>query len=536
MRPLATPQGARPRKKLQATVLDFTEGMSLDLIGMDPEPKGVNSLINMDPLPRGGAMKRRVVKPFQTDQLASAPGWVGTYTSVSDTTWVVMCFEDGSIRATYQEGGLSAEIQGATPGGLRRGVVVNGVLVLQNGTGPALQWDGTNRVYLGTAFSPIQTPINPIQAGIPIAKYGYVWRGRLWVMVTREDNFVKRNRIRSSYQMFNSTGYRDFDPDEYLDLDIGKDSEGITGGAINGDNFYIFKDHHVYKVDGSDWSESANLFSFKAITSEAGACSDKAIASVGPVTYFWDARKGAHAILDVPNTYGRFQYAESIMGGMERLIDEKLIPEERASEVTVSACMDKVIFGVPWRTGANRCLVYHTLMKCWSIYELDLGQVVDYRPRGLPAAVVGVHRGPTRLVSLENSGDMDNFGDGLVGGFHSEIRLSWMHMGYPAQPKFWRWVQIQAQGTGEYEVTALKDWDEQLGYGAEKASIASDPACSPIALTGRLRTAEALAGANKLHLGLCVSKSLSVLVKPPLVGPWTLRSVTVEAELDGRTC
>ena len=534
MKLLAIPKAA-PRKKLQVTLLDFTEGVTLDSAGMDPEPKSVWDMVNMDPLPVGGAMKRRTVKPFQGNSWSTAPVWVGTYTSASDVTWVVASFADGAIQAMNAQGALMAEIRPASGGKPYRGVVVNGVLVLQNGSTAAIQWDGTNFTTLGTAFSPTTLPVNPINAGIPIGFYSYVWRGRLWVLSTVEGNFVKRSRIRSSYQMFNNTGYRDFDPAHYLDLDIGKDSEGITGGAVTGDTFFIFKDHHVYKVDGSDWSDTNNLFSFKAITSDVGACSERAIAGLGTVTYFWDERRGAHAILDVPNTYGRFQYTQNLMGGLSRLIDEKIIPEERASEVTASVGVDKILFGVPWRTGPNRTLVYHVSLKCWSIYELPLRQALDFKPKALPAASIAVHKGPTetRILELESLETNDNLGAGPV-SMLAYVRLAWTHLGYPTARKYWRRITVTAKGAGVYGLQALLDWDENALRGSLSSSIPDRAAGLPLVTLSRLRVAEGLSGYSTTVMPLCSGRALSLMVTAPVAGPWVLHSVTIEGELDGR--
>lgn len=454
---------------------DCSGGVNYDHNKIDMSPKWVNDCLNVDWCNGGGWKRRDAVRALNSDNLAATPLAIGRYTKDDGSFFMVMGMSDGSVRSMTTKGGATSAVAslGGTTALANRFMEVNYKLYVQNGVDACRQWDGTTVTTMAAAgFS--DDYLSPTTGTVPIGRYMFTWHGRVWVLNTFEDGVRKNNRVRTSHPLKNGTGHTSFKASEYVDIDHGVDGEQITGGAIAGGRFFIFKTHHIFEVTGYDWDVTKGaLFSFPLIDSISGAVSQEAITTHGREVYFWDTLRGAQRIINDPNSFGTVVKVDDIMLPLRPLMESGTIPRDRVSEVTAGRVGNRVWFAVPWINGGNRTLVFDPVQSNWTVYNLALGPFGEFRQEAIDWAYVAFGKGTSRIIELD-AGPFanDNFGgnDVVVSSF---VEGPWLHGDQPQLNNLWECTAVMAATEGNLRHEVHRDWDHDNIAGATVTAVGS---------------------------------------------------------------
>ncbi len=454
---------------------DCSAGVNFDHNKIDMSPKWVNDCLNVDWCIGGGWKRRDAVRAFNQDTLLSAPVSLGRYTKEDGTFYLMLALADGTVRSLTGRDTASALVGslGGTTGLTNRFMEVSYKLYVQNGVDACRQWDGTTVTTMASAGWS-DDYLSPVTGTVPIAKFMFAWHGRVWALNTYEGGVRKSTRVRSSHPLKNGTGHTSFKESEYNDLEYGVDGEEITGGAIAGGRFFIFKNHHVFEVTGYDWDITKNaLFTFAPLDGIAGAVSQESITTHGREVYFWDAMLGAQRIINDPNALGTVLKVDDIMLPLRPLLENGSIPKNRIGEVTAGRVGNRIWFSVPWTGGTSRVLVFDTVQSNWTIYGLTLGPFGMVRQEGQDWGYVAFAKGSGRLVELEIGPiEVDWFGVGNV-PIQSFVEGPWIHGDQPQLNNLWECLAVMAATEGNLRHEVHLNWDHDNIAGATISAIGS---------------------------------------------------------------
>lgn len=550
----------KPLPESQVAVTDFTGGLDYSIKGVDGEAKHSPDALNVDWSPSGGWASRRVCAPFNAEDLASKVTWMGWYEDETGKRTVIVTLADGSIRGMDGKGLASYEIK-AAGGGVWRGVEANFKFYLMDGTSAPLRWDGTTLTPLAQGWSNTYGTIT--NGNMPIASYAVVFHNRLIIADLTEGGVRHRNRVRISHPLNNLKGQEDWREADYFEADIGAEGDVITGLKVCGSRCFVFKDHATYEFTGWDTDSGSNLIRLDPLDREVGAIAQESISALGNECYFWDSRQGAQRITEVPNSGGRFIFVDGLMNPLRPLLENKLIPPARNSEVTCGTVGRRVYYSVPWTEG-KRTFVFDADMNTWTKYNLQLGPFTIFDPKNQDSYYLAVNQDPSapvRVLALGLQGDGDDFGS-VKANFDSYVWTPNIHGEIPFVNKVWLFVDGVIEGVDvvlPITVTTDFDRDSVLGRGefAFEQTLGSFPlgsvqlaptqyeqlvpggALIPIPQAGEYLTAmltpDDRTGLVSARLKRCSAKAVSLLIRGPSVSrQYSVRGLNLKYRVSAR--
>jgi hypothetical protein len=302
------PRGGGNRVQVQ-NVSDFTGGLNLnaDVFKLQPNESPWNLNVDVD---RRGGFERRNPVQYVTETGALTGGafvhavaaelsGVGErlIAQVHDTG--VTNYKDwngtGTWSAALAPAGvptISTEIEGKI-----HTASLNGVTVIQRNAEAAAfghtsgAWP-TNAVTFDPSGSSNWSNSYSGVSGTrcPKAKYIASHVGYMWVANIVEANgpdAAYPSRVRWSHPN-NTTQWR---ANDWVDVDVGDNSDGITGIVPFRDHLLVFKNRSIHAIYGY----SPDTFQVVRVADDLGAVSQEAIVSTPIGVFFWDRKGGAYA-------------------------------------------------------------------------------------------------------------------------------------------------------------------------------------------------------------------------------------------------
>lgn len=458
---------------------DYSAGLDLRRQGLNPEPKHSPDALDVDWNVDGGWCTRKTLLPFNVDNFTSKVSDLNVFelppssALPSGANWVVVSFADGSVRTIVGgAGNSSANILPATTT-VRRMAEVNYAAIF-HGHQAAVRWTVAGLATQGNAFN---SNYNARTGGnVPWALHGTVFAGYYWVFDTMESNVRNANRCRFSFPLINLGGDGDWHPDDYIDINLGEDGEGITAIATTGPRILVFKEHHTFEIVRN----STTKFEVNVVSSTKGASGPEAVAVVGAEVYAWDSVAGAHRIIDVPNSYGRYVFSDdAFFDPLRPLVIDGVIPVIAGGVSCVNAG-DRVIFSVPvLRTGQRRSYVWSTVQNNWTAYSYQLGASTVYSPVSGKSSYLAVSDGASgvsRIVRLNEAGGgaKDDYGFSLV-PMQAFVQTPWLSGPDIFRKKLWECTTLVLDGVDPIDVEVRRDFqlDPQMSEAAAAPAAGS---------------------------------------------------------------
>lgn len=413
-----------PRNQIRlATSEDFTGGLNFRADVFQLEKNESPDLMNVDVDPRGGVAMRKTIQQLNTTVLSGIPNSLMPYSTSAGINQILV---KHGLNLAYSQGANFSPITPRSAGD-EFGVTFKDILYTQNGSGAPGRWDGTTFSTLAQTFNDnIAAPNN---GDMPIAKYITSHMGMVFVGNTVESGTPFRNRIRWSHPNF-PEDWRTLD---WIDVDIGREGDEITGLAPFGDRLLIFKRNSVHALYGY----SRETFNVQPVTQVVGAVSQKAIVPTEHAVYFFSWPQGV------------FSYdGRSIKWIFERLYPGLLdgnISSSNVGKVAMGWGNRRLWVSVPWAAAENsRTFVYDpTLGKTGSWVQYDQGFSVfhDWKPPGLQSIYLGGHPTAGWVNKLDQGGSQDNR-TGTPVDIVSYYVTAWHDLGEHAVMKRWKRPEI----------------------------------------------------------------------------------------------
>lgn len=467
--PLVVPTKGVTLSPLQtATFGDFTGGIDW-MRGGSLDPKSTDSMLNVDPLPKGGFMSRRGVTPWTTNPTLAFPAYsLSKYEN--NVSMLLIGDTNGNLYRVLE--GPNPPIQLAMPPmNPFRGVQANYRWYFQDGINYArfYAWDADsdrlgmlNVLYNGTGTDGERTPL-AAQGSMPVGKYLAFYHQRVFVFSTNEGGIPHPNRVRWSYPIINGLGAEDFRSDTWVDIEDGADGDQITGAIAHGPSLFVFKRNSIFHIEGFDETN----FTFLPLNFSAGAVGPDAMVNTQDGIFFWDATRGLcqvqHTAVGSEELYDVINVSDQLSNALR----DGTIPSARLSEVTIAMGLGetRVHCSVPWFDGTKHTLVYDRTLKCWRHWDLNLGPMLLYRPtKGRSALLAGNHN-PTygnRVLEVGGSEQaLDRFGPSPVDWvpFQSYYSTAWLGLETPFAAKMIFLLEAIVGGAGDLLVEVGRDWE-----------------------------------------------------------------------------
>lgn len=413
-----------PRNAIQlASSEDFTGGLNFRADPFQLEKNESPDLMNVDVDPRGGVAMRKTIQQMNTAAVTGAIGNIFPYSTSAGINQILATHNDG-VTVSYSTGGnFTSTVTTWTAGLTHSSVTFKDLLYMQNGTDAARRWNGAINAALGTAFN--DNIASPTNGNMPIGKYVASHQSMVFVANTFESGVRFRNRIRWSHPNF-PEDYRTLD---WIDVDIGREGDEITGLMPFGDRLLIFKRNSVHALYGY----SRETFNVQPVTQAVGAIAQKAIVGTEHAVYFFSWPQGVFAY-DGRNIKWLFERLHpGILDGD--------ISSSNVGRVAMGWGNRRLWVSVPWGTATNsRTFVYDpTLGKTgtWVQYDKGFSAFFEWRPPGIQQLFVGGHPTLGWVNKLDQDGSQDNI-DGTPQDIVSYYVTAWHDLGEYSVLKRWK--------------------------------------------------------------------------------------------------
>lgn len=476
--------------------VDFTGGLNLFLDGTQLDMTQSSDLLNVDPLVGGGFARRRIVAPFGVYRLPSKAEALSTYIDAAGAQWMLPSIAgniyklappakvpaDSLITADTPIAGTHFLAAGSSTS-IWRIVQAYHKAYLYDSTGQETtvrSYDGTTVTAKAATTWNAAVPKYSAYTSltVPTGRAMAMWHGRLWVANTLEGGTRYENRIRFSFPIVNNVGAEDWHADDYITID--ENGTEIIALVPTVNHLYVFKRHGIHVISGFDETD----FRQDSVTTRVGAVSADAITVMGQTVFFWDARSGLRALTPGDGTGDN---AQSVLD--DGTISGKIMPLVR-EDVLLDSLFVGTVGERVWVTctlpDGRRTLVWDPLLGGgqggWTVYDLDVGPYSSYWRSGLYGSntpsgtamdyVAGLRDPllPSRLLVLEQEGDVDNFGSAFR-SVSSWFRTGWMTDNKPFDSKRWTRMELVLQAGDGQSFTAdiYSEWDrdtirDSLGF------------------------------------------------------------------------
>jgi hypothetical protein len=442
-----------PRRTQLYTLRDFTGGLNLVADTFRLAENESPDLLNVDIDRRGGFQVRRGVEPFSNTALSGAPNAIWSY---NDSGTVHTMVQVGAIVYsnlpsvwTAVGSNLGSASQDVSP------VTFNNINYWTRGDAAVVKWDGATASTVGDAFNntTVATSNN-----IPRADHMAVHSGYMWVAGTWEGGTHYPNRVRWSWaNTFDNSG-ENWDIDDYIDIDDGKDSDAITAIVPFADQLVVFKRDSIYAIYGY----SGESFSVVNVSNTIGATSRHAAIATPAGLFFFDHQTGLN-VYTGSNTSWTF---EQIWPAMR----DGSIPSDSIDNVDLGWIENRLWVSVPWYDlpGIPRGMtfVFDPLVKqggSWTKYSLKAGPYAyGHRTQDYFAYLHGTNK----IYRLDKQDQYyDNMGTGSASvPIDAYYRTRWVDINEPAVKKRWRRTEAVLQVDQAYNlpVVSYSDYDSSV--------------------------------------------------------------------------
>ncbi len=440
---------------------NFTGGLNLRadafLLGPNESPDLLDVVLNME----GGFIQRQVVVPYASalpaNPVAMWPFETPNYQQIMVATATNMYYTSGGAWTA-----LTPTVP-AMPATVKpRATVFNFLLymVFGSGGGP-IRWDGANATLLTQNWNETIGTEGATDGNMPMCRFVASHMGRLFCAYTTEAGVDYPNRIRWSHANF----AEDWRQEDFIDIDVGRDGDFITGIAEFRERLYIFKNNSTTILTGF----GPQNFQVTTLSQDIGAVSQEAIlvTDVGLFQFSWpqgvylDRGNGPYPIFYklyplvrdgwIPSEY-RYQIA---MGW----VNQMLWCSVPYSDSTVNA---RTYVYNPW-IWKNRYMRF--LQGPWYPYSLPISAYATLtEPQGQTPWLAANSQAPY-VGQLEQNGSQDNWGGGLT-NIDSYFRTRWFDIGQEAVFKRWRHPDfaLRPNSNAPILVEVRKDYDPSVVY------------------------------------------------------------------------
>lgn len=442
------------------TVADFTGGLNLSPDTFKHARNETPDCLNVDISPRGGFELRGAFVDITDngDVLTSYINTMWTFSPDASTSRVMVCTAN-SGRVFYYSGttwtGVPSAIVGQPAFGADakvRTVVFKNRLYMVGGDVDPWRWDGVaaNNAFQFAAFAfnnDLENPTAVASNGkFPRASLACSWMGSVWVADTWESGVRQRNRVRWSHPNFPE----DWRADDFIDIDPGKDHDGITALVPLDDRLLVFKRSSVHVIYGSP----PESLSTRPLTYEAGCLTQDACVATDMGCYFYDPIQGVFLI----DEKGLNWVWENIHPAM---LDGRISFSD-ADEVMLGWGNRRLWVSLPFGASTVRSDIFilDPSIKprkgspgAWTRYNArrPVGPFVEHEPPGAPYRFLAATRGGGSEADVVACDQRQVSADGFVtldadGGFHTHIdshfMTPWIDLNEAAADKRWKRPQF----------------------------------------------------------------------------------------------
>lgn len=442
-----------------ATASNFTGGLNLRADAFQLEPNESPDMMDVTVQIGGGFVQRQVVQPYGA-ALAATPINLWSYQTPSVSQVVAATASD----LYYSTGGAWSLISAISlPAGVKpRAAVFNDNLyVMCGGAHAPIRWTGSAATNLTQNWNETIGGEGAADGNMPQARYICSHMGRVFVAYTTESGVDYPNRIRWSHAGFSE----DWRQEDYIDIDVGRDGDVITGIAEFKDRLYIFKNDSISALVGY----GTQNFQVVTIAQDIGSVSQEAICVTEVGMFFWSWPQGVY--LDRGN--GPYP----IFDKLYPLISNNWVPSANRSQIAMGWINKNLWVSVPYNGSSvnARTYVYNPwiwknrylrfLQGPWYPYSIPAAAFATVEQPSGPTLYLAAHATQPYIGELEQNGSTDNWGGGAV-NIASYFKTNWMDIGQEAVIKRWRHPDIvmRAEGGGQILVEVRHDYDPSVVY------------------------------------------------------------------------
>jgi hypothetical protein len=468
-KPAPYKRGGGQRQTLRARVENF-RGLDLESSAAQLEATQSSVAMNVDIDPRGGIRTRRGLLAVTTSVRSTDRAW-------KFESFVGGATADRAVAFTYAMPQLpppavpvpslvsfptngsttSTVVLALNPPLVYDAIQFAGKFYTVHGDSPSMAGDATTasgHVALTNNFD--DSPQTPTTGNMPKARVVAAWRDCVWVAdVTETVGGRNVNRVRFSWpgtpEMWGT--------DNYLDIDPGRDGDGITALMPHGDRLLVFKKNSTYAIVGSE-----GIFEYVSVSPAAGAVARGAVARDSNITYAFDSEYGLWAVgpSGAPNT--------KLFHPFQSILREKAVAP---TTTTVARVRNRIWVGLVDVLGHRSSLVLDTLTGVWTQADYRTTEAFEVAANGsVNDTWWGIVESPSfqatpygasqfwaspwvaQLADLE-VGNVDAKGSMSV-PIQAEFRSGWMDGGeQAAQKNFKRTHVVHA---GQVVATVGRNW------------------------------------------------------------------------------
>lgn len=493
--PIRRARGRGTAQIAAVEIANFSGGLNLDAGQFNLAKDEVAELVDMDVVGRGGVRRRRAIKLLansHNDTFDECPRSVWSFEASNANRYVYLVArwdDSGNKRILFYSlnGGaftpfttsaadfgyannsdvanITAKVRSAVAGDAVWAVwdyggvlnarpmafkIDNGnVLSLPNEAGVS----GTNNGWT-EQYDPEPGSVAGLVNGRTIAAhYGYLWVGNT-VEKDLSSTVVRRpSRVRWSHPGV----YDRWREDDWIDIEVGKDSDQITALVPFRDHLLVFKNRSVHAIYG----DSPESFTVVNLSNEFGCVSQEAVVASPFGVYFFDRASGVWAW-----DGSSFRW---LFSPMMSLLRDETIPADKRDNASLGWVENRLWVGVPWlgiTEERGKTLVFDPAVSrtgSWSIYSVGMGPFAKLRKTDGSLLFVAGCSGQKMLQALEQPGDADELT--LSGGtpvqtpIRGSFRTAWID-GSVGADKQWKRpdVVVTADGSIDLVVTAYFDY------------------------------------------------------------------------------
>lgn len=462
-------------------VTDFTGGVNYKADAFQLGPADSPDMMDMTPQMGGGFAQRLVVAPWGTGTATATNKIVQLWPYTTPTSNFVVCqYKQAAgtagvgLTSDGHSSFLTGSVTAATSTLKWHSAVFNNNMYVQRGsegapvrivpagtqTAMAAAWNETIGGETGTA------------GNMPPARYICSHMQRVFIAYTTESGTDHPNRIRWSH----AGSAEDWRQEDYIDVDLGRDGDVITGIIEFKDKLYIYKNNSISVLSGY----STSNFAITTITQDIGAVSQDAICMTDcgvfhfswPYGVYLDRGDGPYPIFDklYPLTHGGSDieipasFRSSIAMGW---VNNNLWVSVPTGD---DAGNDTTFVYNPW-IYKNRYLRF--LQGPWYPYGLGIQSFANFLQMGGPQLWLAT-RGDNYIGTLENNGDADSWDGSTPTAISSYFKTRWIDINSPSIQKRWRHPDFAMRAASDQSipVEVRRDYDPETVYKTFQLNVA----------------------------------------------------------------
>lgn len=451
---------------IQGTALtDFTGGLNLETDTFKLALNELPDVLNMELNKRGGLQLRRGISNHAVAHASRITSmWMyidstGTARLMDTTT------TNGTVRYYNGTAWVTTNLGTVNMGaGIpTRAATFKDRVYMQSGSVDPWRWNGSSNAVQLTTFAfnnDLENPTSAASTGeMPRAKLICSWMGSMWVAQTTESGTLHPNRVRWSHPNFPE----DWHQDHYIDVDPGKDNDGITALVPLEDRLLVFKRSSIHVIYGAP----PTGVGVRSLTYEVGALTQDAVVATDIGVYFYDPNEGVYLIQDK----GPIWQFEPLYHAHR----DGRISTTTADEVMIGWGNRRLWLSMPYEGSSERDAIFvldpqfgRKGSGAWTRYDTNavLGPFLEWTPplgehQFLAAAAYDAGT-EGEVVALDQPTSVDTYDMALADEhIESRFRTSWVDLGEPYRQKRWKRPEIVLQsGTeADIDVEAYSDYD-----------------------------------------------------------------------------